>query len=132
VPNSLYLPDGRVVPVCVVEAPLDENVSDAVDLDQLAFPRSLIGGGYPMVADVQAAEHVASIGCLVSDGHLVYALTNRHVSGAFGEKVYSWIGGEKVEIGKSARKQITRLPFETVYDKWPGKNVYVNLDVGLV
>ena len=132
VPNSLYLPDGRVVPVCVVEAPLDENVRDAVDVGQLAFPRSLIGGGYPMVADVQAAEHVASIGCLVSDGHLVYALTNRHVSGAPGEKVYSWIGGEKVEIGKSTRKQITRLPFEKVYDKWPGKNVYVNLDIGLV
>ena len=131
VPKALYLSDGRIVPVCVVEAPRDES-ADPVPAANLNFPSNLIGGGYPLLADVQGEEHVASIGCLVTDGHLIYALTNRHVAGPAGEPVYSMLGGHKVEIGKSSEKQLTRLPFEDVYSGWPGKKVLVNLDIGLV
>jgi hypothetical protein len=130
IPSSLYMPDGRVVPVCVVEAPTDEH--DLGPVTNPNFPSNLLGGGYPVLADVQGDEHLASVGCLVSDGHLIYALTNRHVAGAAGEPIYSLLATKKVEIGRSSGKQLTRLPFEQVYADWPGKNVYVNLDVGLI
>jgi hypothetical protein len=130
VPRALYMPDGRVVPVCVIEARKDEIAPGPVR--NLAFPQNLIGGGYPVLAEVQGDEHVASIGCLVSDGHYVYALTNRHVVGEPGEPVYSILGGRKVALGESTPKQETRVPFEELYPHWPGKNVYVNMDVGLI
>lgn len=130
VPKAIYLPDGRVVPVCVVEAPRDE-VGDSTSADFL-FPDYLIGGGFPVLADVQGQEHIASIGCLVTDGHTVYALTNRHVSGNPGETIYSILGGEKIKIGESSHKQLTRMPFQDVYANWPGKDVFVNLDIGLI
>ena len=78
------------VPVCIVEAKRDE-FSPAVpesELSSLTFPSVFAGGGYPVIADVQGQEHIASIGCVVTDGHLAYALTNRHVAGALGEPVY--------------------------------------------
>lgn len=128
--RAIYLRDGKVVPICVVEAPRDETSSGTVG--DILFPDNLIGGGFPVIADVQQEEHVASIGCMVSDGHTVYALTNRHVAGAPGEVVYSRLGGEKVRIGKSSHRQLTRRRFEEVYAEWPGKNVYVNLDIGLI
>src|SRR5262249_42719118 len=88
--------------------------------------------GYPVLVDVQGEEHFASVGCLVSDGHKVYALTNRHVTGAPGERIYALIGGSKVPIGVSAPKQLTRKLFHEIYPEWPGHKVFVNLDVGLI
>jgi hypothetical protein len=130
VPRALYLPDGRVIPACVVEAPRD--LSQQAPVTDFHFPVNNIGGGFPVLAEVQAQEHVASIGCLVSDGHKYYALTNRHVCGEPGEVLYSRLDDKKVRIGVSAARQLTRLEFQTVYADWPGKNVYVNLDVGLI
>ncbi|PYS75235.1 MAG: hypothetical protein DMF66_20035 [Acidobacteria bacterium] len=68
----------------------------------MIFPDSLIGGGFPVLADVQGKEHVASLGCLVTDGHTVYALTNQHVCGGPGEEVFGMLGGQKVRIGRSS------------------------------
>lgn len=130
VPKAIYMPDGRVVPICVVEAPRDEYVPGSVS--NVIFPDNLMGGGFPVLAEVQGRERVASVGCLVTDGHTVYALTNRHVCGARGEPVYGVVGGQRTLIGRSSSKQLTRLPFEEVYAGWPGKNVYVNLDIGLI
>ena len=130
VPKTLYLPDGRTVPVCIVEAPRQQTVE--AQRRTLLFPDHLIGGGFPLVTEVQGVEHFASVGCLVSDGHLVYALTNRHVVGAPGEPVSSIIGGETVEIGKSSAKQLTRRSFTEVYAGFPGHHVFVNLDIGLI
>jgi hypothetical protein len=130
VPSALYMPDGRVVPVCVVEAPLEDAVDGEVSA--LVFPNTRIGGGYPAIVKVQHKEHVASIGCLVTDGHLVYALTNRHVTGNPGQSIETKLAGQPVPIGTSSSKQLGRMSFPEVYDGWPGKNVYVNLDVGLI
>ena len=131
IPEFLYLPDGRKVPVCVVEMPKSEGGDIAVN--DLIFPKQkIMGGGYPVLTKVQGQEYFASIGCLVSDGHLVYALTNRHVSGAPGERLYTLLAGEETEIGKSSTKQLTKVPFGDVYPGWPGKDVFVNLDIGLV
>lgn len=130
VPPAIYMPDGRVVPICLVRAPLDDKRPEQVR--DFAFPENYIGGGYPVVVDVQGEEHIASIACMVSDGHTAYALTNRHVAGEPGEAVYSVLSGRKTLIGHSSPKQLTRLPFETVFPSWPGKHVYAHLDVGLI
>jgi|HubBroStandDraft_6_1064221.scaffolds.fasta_scaffold00142_8 hypothetical protein len=130
IPPSIEMSDGRVVPLCVIEAPPVE-AQKAQPVNPV-FPNNWIGGGYPMIADVQNQEHVASIGGMFTDGHLIYAITNHHVTGAPGEVVYSLIGGERVPIGTSSRKQLTRMPFERVYPSWPGKNVFVHMDIGLI
>lgn len=130
VPKALHMPNGKVVPVCVVEAPREPVRRDG-DV-RAAFPKSFIGGGYPVIANVQGEQHMASIGCLVTDGHLTYALTNRHVAGEPGETLYTLLGGERTEIGHSSKKQLGRLLFKDIYTGWPGQNVYVNADVGLI
>jgi hypothetical protein len=130
VPPFIEMSDGRVVPLCVVEAP--PELTGPVEAVNPKFPGNWIGGGYPVIADVQGEEHIASIGGMVTDGHLVYALTNRHVTGETGEVVYSVLGGEKVAIGRSSSKQITRMPFERAYPGWPGKGVFVHMDIGLI
>jgi hypothetical protein len=79
VPTTLFLTDGRSVPVCIIEAPR-ESATEIV-AREVQFPVNNIGAGSPVVARVQGNDYVATIGCLVSDGHRVYALTNRHVTG---------------------------------------------------
>jgi hypothetical protein len=98
----------------------------------LTFPATFAGGGYPLLADVQGVEHIASIGCVVSDGHLAYALTNRHVAGMPGEPVYTLMNGRRSRIGVTSDLQITREAFNAVYDSLPGKDVYINMDIGLI
>jgi len=129
-PNALHMPNGKVVPVCVVEAP-PETVMRSSSRPPV-FSKSFIGGGYPVIADVQGEEHMASIGCLVTDGHTTYAITNRHVTGSPGETLYTFVGGRRQVIGISSKKQLGRLPFGEVYENWPGQNMYVNADVGLI
>ncbi len=130
IPLRLYMPDGRIVPVCVVKV----TPAEAAPAPPLrhAFPDSLAGGGYPLVVEVQGAERVASVGCLVSDGHLTYALTNRHVVGQPGEPVYTRLRGQRMRIGQASARQLTRLPFAQVYPDYPGTRTYSALDVGLV
>ena len=132
VPKTLFLPDGREIPVCVVLAQKEESGNALIDFQNLVFPRNIIGGGYPVIATVQGQDHIATIGCLVTDGHFTYALTNRHVSGEPGETLYTFFNGEKVPIGRSSKKQLTRKSFCDVYDTWPGKEQYLNLDIGLI
>jgi hypothetical protein len=130
VPRTLYLPDGREVPVCVILAPRQARTD--VTAPPIRYPLNNIGGGYPVVADVQGQSHVATIACLVGDGHKVYALTNRHVAGDAGEVVYAQLGGKQIRIGVSSGKQLTRLPFTDLYPGWPGRDTFVNLDIGMV
>jgi len=130
VPKTLYLPDGRKVPVCVIEAPKEER--NEVRPPETAYPINNIGGGWPVIAESQGRRYAATIACLVSDGHTIYAMTNRHVAGNAGEIVYSRLGGKQERIGVSSARQLTRTPFTSVYPGWPGRDVYVNLDVGLI
>jgi hypothetical protein len=130
IPKTLYLPDGRSVPVCVIEAPKeDENKEGPAEI---VYPVNNIGGGWPVIAEGQGRRYAATIACLVSDGHTIYALTNRHVAGEAGTTVYSKLGGKQERIGVSSAKNLTRALFTTHYPGWPGRDVYVNLDVGLI
>jgi hypothetical protein len=130
VPPAIYMPNGQRVPICVIQAERDGVRHEGVA--NYNYPASIIGGGYPVICDVQGREHVASIGCLVTDGHRTYALTNRHVAGESGSLIYSIIGGNKERIGTSASLQLTRAQFSSLYPGWPGDNVFVDLDVGLI
>ena len=130
VPRTLYLPDGREVPVCVIAAPREARTD--IQVPPIRYPLNNIGGGYPVIADVQGQVHMATIACLVGDGHKVYALTNRHVAGDMGEIVYAMLGGKQTRIGVSSGKQLTRLPFAELYPGWPGRDTFVNLDIELV
>ena len=130
IPQTVLMPDGKNVPICVILAERSEIGREApVNLN---YPTNFIGGGYPILADVQGKEHFASIACLVTDGHKNYAMTNRHVAGETGEPIYSILGGNKVEIGVTSTKQLSRKPFEKIYPGWPGRSTYVNQDIGLV
>jgi hypothetical protein len=130
VPKSLYLEDGRKVPVCVVEAP--PAIQGQPVMRNVVFPSTHMGGGFPVLIESQGREHVASIGCLLSDGHTTYALTNRHVTGEAGTPVTTRIGGAQVQLGTSDSRQLTRKPFQEIYPGWAGKSVYLTLDVGLI
>jgi hypothetical protein len=130
VPRTLYLPDGREVPVCVILAARQSRTD--ITAPPIRYPLNNIGGGYPVVAEVQGQSHVATIACLVGDGHKVYALTNRHVVGDMAEVVYAKLGGKQIRIGVSSGKQLTHLPFTELYPGWPGRDTFVNLDIGMV
>src|SRR4051794_33147892 len=129
VPRTLFLPNGRKVPACIV---LVEKIVQSPPAAAIPYPLNNIGGGNPVIADVQGREHVATISCLVTDGHRTYALTNRHVAGDAGEVLYSRLNGQNEPIGRSSDRQLTRLPFADVYRDCPGKDVFLNLDAGLI
>ena len=79
VPSFVYMPDGRVIPLCVIYSPKKEVTSNR--LTNLTFTSQLMGGGYPVISNVQGQERIGTIGCLVTDGDSVFALTNKHVTG---------------------------------------------------
>lgn len=132
VPKTIYMPDGRTVPVCVVFAEKNVFTSSNVDVDKLRFPVNYIGGGFPLLVKSQGQTHVATVGCVVSDGHTYYALTNNHVSGPEGEVIYSRFGKEEIPIGKSSGKFINKIPFTKLYSGWSAQNTLVCCDAALV
>jgi hypothetical protein len=130
IPQCLYMPDGREIPVCVIEAKWANN--DSEPINSIGFPESVIGGGYPIITKVQGEDRLATLGCLVSDGRLIYGLTNRHVTGNPGEIIYTLKKGDETEIGVASQKQIQKKSFSEVYEGFPGKHTLANLDVGLI
>ena len=129
VPSFLFLADGRVVPTCVI---LAERIRGGRTLDRLTFPSRLIGGGYPILTDVQGQMHVGSLGCLVTDGDSTFGLTNAHVAGERGREVFTLIRGERTRVGMADGRQMLRVPFETAYPGWSSTRTQLNVDAGLV
>jgi hypothetical protein len=130
VPRTVFMPDGSRVPICVIEAP--RVSATPVGVRQVNQPLNNLGPGSAVIAHVQGQDYLATIGCLVSDGHKIYALTNRHVTGEAGEIVEAVLGGERQRIGESAAKQLTRMRFSDVYPNFSVQDTFVNLDIGLV
>jgi len=130
VPSSLYLADGREVPVCVVAVHPSET--DPNEQTVQSWPQNTFGGGMRVSVEMQQAEHFASVGCLVSDGSLTYAVTARHVCGEPGTPLQGTLRGGAVRIGVSSVKQITRKPFTEVYPAFAARQTFLNLDVGLI
>lgn len=130
VPYYLYMPDGRIIPTCVVAVERQEGPGEPIQ--NLTFPTQMIGGGYPIFTENQGTQHIGSLGCLVTDGDQVYALTNHHVCGEAGREIMSMMGDKKVVLGKSAPGQLGKMAFSKVYPGWPGTRAYANLDAGLI
>jgi hypothetical protein len=132
VPKTLYLPDGKAIPVCVIKAEKIGESNDIIDFSSINFPRNVISGGFPLITEVQNEKKIASFGCLVTDGHLTYALTNKHVVGKAGTPIKTILNDEEVIVGKASELQMGRIPFEKVYPTFKGSSLYLNMDVGLI
>ena len=104
---------------------------------KMVFSDQFYGGSYLILSETQNKEHFATAGCLVTDGNLVYALTNKHVTGENnnGEKaqeIYALIQGKRVRIGTTYGRQAGKKPFQDVYKGWPGSYSYTTIDAGLI
>src|SRR5262249_42372658 len=107
IPPTLDLPDGRRIPVCVIQTPPDEQMGATAAVGR--HPINNLGGGPPVSVTVRGRELFATIACLVSDGHTVFAVTNRHVAGDAGTEITSELGGKRAPIGRSAPKSLARV-----------------------
>jgi hypothetical protein len=130
VPKTIFMPNGSRVPVCVILAPRESTTSIAAP--DIIRPINNIGSGSPIIASSQGQDYAATVACLVTDGHTYYALTNRHVTGPAGSVVEAKLGGDRRRIGVSAEKELTRLPFSTVYPNFSVQDTFINLDLGLI
>ncbi|HEY7643148.1 MAG TPA: hypothetical protein VH814_25695 [Steroidobacteraceae bacterium] len=129
VPPWLHLPDGRKIPTCVVYAP--RQLHPEFSATQLAFPSGLYGGGYPILTAEQGTQRIGTLACLVTDGHDVYGLTNRHVVGPAGTAIYTIERGELRRLGVSVETAARKVPLATLYPGWGGQRTSVNVDAGL-
>lgn len=133
VPKSLYLPDGRTVPVCVIEARQQPFAKDLQIRMDGRTPRNLLGPGAAIVNnDSQGVSRLGTAGCIVRDGERYYVLTNRHVIGAPGTKITALQTHREIEIGVSARKGLTREDFHKVYPHFQSTNQRLLMDIGLI
>ncbi|HEV7746000.1 MAG TPA: hypothetical protein VGO56_13455 [Pyrinomonadaceae bacterium] len=130
VPRWLYLPDGRVIPTCVILATPDETPPPPVPGPSQAS--GLFGGGYSCLREHQGVEQLGSIGCLVYREGSYYALTNRHVAGSGGDEVRAFAHGDYHRIGISADLGITRLQMSEIFPNWPVEKTFLTLDAGLI
>ena len=130
VPSALYLPDGRVIPTCVIQATPDEALPPPAPGPVQAS--SLLGGGYACLRSGQGLEQMGTFACLTYRQGSFYALTNRHVAGPAGSPIRAFVAGEYVRVGVSADIGITRLPFSDVFPSWPGTRTHMAFDAGLV
>jgi hypothetical protein len=131
IPPFISLSDGRVIPVCTIEATLYDG-SPAAETGPLTFSSNIVGGGYPVLTDVQGEEHVGSLACLVTDGDRYFALTNQHVAGLEGREVYTLVRGQRVRIGVAAGAALRKKAFSEVFPGFPGNGTLSNLDIGLI
>ncbi len=130
VPRTLYLPDGRVVPTCIIEASPDESLPPAA---MGPFNTSTtLGGGYACLRDHQGMQSLGTISCLVKKQGSYFALTNRHVAGGDDEEVRAHIDGEYKSVGKTSNLAVDRRVMSDVFPRWPESNVLLTLDAGLI
>lgn len=131
VPPRLYLPDGRVVPTCVLYARPAPSPNDDAMVNR--YPSNLLGGGYPALAEVQEQSRVATISCLVSDGDYYYALTNAHVAGGAERKLFTLVDGHREELGSvDPARRVSSIPFERAFPGLPGPRSVSTVDAALV
>lgn len=130
IPRTLYLPDGRMAPTCIIEATPDELPPPP------AFgpfhTSSLLGGGYSCLRDHQGEQSTGTIACLVRKGGSYYALTNRHVAGGTGELVKAYIRNQYERIGETASFAVDRASMAKIFPAWGGERTLLTLDAGLI
>jgi hypothetical protein len=130
VPKRLYLPDGRMIPVCIIKAQRDDEAPPP--LHELRPGGDVLGGGQPVFSRIQGGEQVGSVACLVTDGSRLFALTNRHVAGEPGRAIRALVRGEGIQVGTTSALQVGKILFEKAYTGWPGTRAVTHLDAALV
>ena len=106
VPATLFLPDGRAIPTCVVQATPDESMPPPAPGP--AQTSALLGGGYSCMRSDQGLNQLGTFACLVYRQGSYYALTNRHVAGPAGSPIKAFVAGDYVPVGVSADIGMTR------------------------
>ncbi|KAB7754253.1 Nal1-like putative serine protease [Mycolicibacterium mucogenicum] len=131
VPPFIYLPDGRIVPVCVVLAESAQLPSPVLDPSRLAADS--LGVGSPIYVDAQGMRRMGTAACLVSDGSDVYVLTNTHLAGVVGRPVRALLQGVPVTIGSTlGAPHLAERTFSDIYPNLPGRDAVVNIDAAIV
>jgi hypothetical protein len=133
VPQNLYLPDGRTVPTCVIEARKQHISKDIQITMDSRTPRNLLGPGSAIVnKDGQGMRRLATAGCIVKTADRYYVLTNQHVVGSPGTTISALQPHREQQIGITAHKGLTRKDFGAVYPNFASSNQHLLMDVGLV
>jgi hypothetical protein len=133
VPKTIYLPDGRCVPICVIEAQKKKFADSAEINSSKILPRNAFVPGMPIVNEnAQGLSRVATIGCIVKDGEAYYGLTNKHAIGDEGTVIQGLKGYHNEVIGETSKKGMTRALFKEIYPGLPSGKQYCQIDVGLV
>lgn len=131
IPSSVYLPDGRVVPICVVEVettPAPERM-----VNRAMLTESRLTTGSPLYVDAQGTRRMGTACCLVSDGSDFYVLTNTHLAGQVGRPVNALLRGLPRLVGSThGTRCLTEKTFSDVYPELPGRNSVVNIDAAIV
>ena len=131
VPPFVYLPDGRVIPVCTVLSPPPTPASPR-PLSPYEFTSYALAPGYPLRSLVQGAPRFGTAGCLATDGRKTYVMTSRHVSGAPGDIVSATVQGEDQPVGVASTASLATLDLPDVYSSFKATETKLNIDVGLV
>ncbi|MBM3499393.1 MAG: hypothetical protein FJX74_12065 [Armatimonadetes bacterium] len=119
-----------MIPTCVLLVDRPERLTPPPP--QVPFPTTRMGGGFPALTLRQGQPRVGTVGCLVTDGRVVYALTNHHVAGEPGEAVHTRVRGKDMRIGESTGTGLARVPFTEAYRNWPGRHAVSTIDAGLI
>jgi hypothetical protein len=130
VPRAIHLPDGRVVPTCVILAEPDESLPPPAPGPSQTS--GLVGGGFACLREHQGTEHVGSFGCIVSRQGTFYVLTNRHVAGLGDEEVRAYSHGAYHKVGKTTDIGVGDIDFTQGFPGWPGTRTCLTFDAGLV
>lgn len=131
IPPFVYMPDGRIVPVCVVlteTGRLPPRVADPARLSS-----DMLGPGSPIYVDAQGMRRMGTIACMVSDGSDFYLLTNTHLAGETGRPVRALLKGIPEVIGTTeGTRNLTEQTFSDIYPSLPGRDSVVNIDAAIV
>jgi hypothetical protein len=131
VPPFVYMPDGRIVPICVVLVDTAQLPPRTVNPSRLAA--EALGIGSPIYVDAQGTRRMGTAACMVSDGGDFYLLTNTHLAGEPGRPVRALLKGIPEVVGTTdGTRNLTERTFSDIYPGLPGRESVVNIDAAIV
>ncbi len=131
VPPFVYMPDGGIVPICVVLVETAELPPRTVNPSRLAA--GAVGIGSPIYVDAQGMRRMGTAACLVSDGGDFFLLTNTHLAGEPGRPVRALLKGIPEVVGTTdGTRNLTERTFSDIYPGLPGRDSVVNVDAAIV
>jgi hypothetical protein len=131
VPPFVYMPDGRIVPICVILAESANLPPRAIDPSRL--DSTSLGIGSPIYVDAQGMRRMGTVACMVSDGSDFYVLTNAHLAGQVGRPVRALLRGVPEVVGTTlGTHRLTEKSFAEIYPSFPCHDEVVNLDAAII